>query len=145
MTSTPPAPSISEVGTVFVPVSDQDRTIAFYVEQLGFEKRSDFEYGDGNRWVEVAPSGSAIALALVSPSEGTATPSTAARCALLVGDIDAIVARLRTQGVEVEQVGREGTSRQGLLSADVSVADPFPPQCCFCDPDGNRFLLVAPA
>jgi catechol 2,3-dioxygenase-like lactoylglutathione lyase family enzyme len=34
------------VGTVFVPVSDQDRALAFYVDKLGFEKRADLGYGD---------------------------------------------------------------------------------------------------
>ena len=141
MSANQPA-SVSEVGTVFVPVSDQDRAIEFYVDRLGFEKRSDFLYGGDKRWVEVAPRDSAVALALVPPAEGTAAPTTAARCALATNDIDGFVARLRQDGVEVEEVGRAGSNRRGLLSADVVVADPFPPQCCFCDPDGNRFLLV---
>jgi catechol 2,3-dioxygenase-like lactoylglutathione lyase family enzyme len=141
--SQPPA-SVSEVGTVFVPVSDQDRALVFYIDTLGFEKRGDFVYGNGHRWVEVAPRGSAIALALVSSDEGAATPSPAARCALATDDIDGMVARLRSAGATVEDVGREGTSRRGLVSTEVTVENPFPPQCCFCDPDGNRFLLVQP-
>ena len=44
--------------------------------------------------------------------------------------------------MDIEDVGRYGSARRGLLSSDVTVADRFPPQCCFCDPDGNRFLLV---
>jgi len=32
---------ISKLGTVVIPVSDQDRAIEFYVETLGFEKRTD--------------------------------------------------------------------------------------------------------
>jgi catechol 2,3-dioxygenase-like lactoylglutathione lyase family enzyme len=135
---------ISEVGTIFVPVSDQDRALDFYVEQLGFRKRADFVYGGGLRWVEVAPRDSGIGLALVSTAEGAARPSAAARCAFATTDIDAFVGRLRENGIEVEEVGREGTSRPGLVSTDVTVSDPFPPQCCFRDPDGNRFLLVQP-
>jgi catechol 2,3-dioxygenase-like lactoylglutathione lyase family enzyme len=135
---------VTQVGTVFVPVSDQDRAIDFYVKRLGFEKRSDFAYGGGKRWVEVAPRDSPIALALVSSAEGTVRPTTAARCALATNDIDYFVARLRGQGIQVEDVGRSGSTRRGLLSTDVIVADPFPPQCCFRDPDGNRFLLVQP-
>jgi catechol 2,3-dioxygenase-like lactoylglutathione lyase family enzyme len=136
--------SATAVGTVFVPVSDQDRALEFYVERLGFEKRSDFVYGGDNRWVEVAPRDSAIALALVSPAEGAAATSSAARCAIATDDIDAFVTRLLEHGVDVEPVGRAGTERRGLLSTDASVTDPFPPQCCFCDPDGNRFLLIQP-
>ena len=142
--STNQTTSISAVGTVFVPVSDQDRALEFYVEKLGFEKRADFDYGGDKRWVEVAPPDSAMALALVSPAEGTATPNGAARCALVTSDIDGLVEKLRGLGAEVEDVGRAGGARSGLLSAEVTVADPFPPQCCFRDPDGNRFLLVQP-
>ena len=32
---------IDKLGTVVVPVSDQDRAVAFYVDTLGFEKRTD--------------------------------------------------------------------------------------------------------
>jgi catechol 2,3-dioxygenase-like lactoylglutathione lyase family enzyme len=37
MTHVAAATSLSEVGTVFVPVTDQDRAVAFYVDMLGFE------------------------------------------------------------------------------------------------------------
>jgi hypothetical protein len=40
---------IRQVGTVFVPVADQDRALKFYLDKLGFEKRADFPYGEGSR------------------------------------------------------------------------------------------------
>ena len=46
--------NITQVGTVIIPVSDQDRALDFYLG-LGFEKRMDAPYGEGERWVEVAP------------------------------------------------------------------------------------------
>lgn len=143
MSANQPA-TVTQVGTVFVPVSDQERALDFYIGRLGFEKRSDFTYDGGKRWVEVAPRDSPVALALVSPAEGTATPTSAALCALATNDIDSFVARLRREGIDVEDVGRAGSTRRGLLSGDVTVAEPSPPQCCFRDPDGNRFLLVQP-
>ena len=48
---------IEKIGTVIVPVSDQERAIAFYVDALGLEERADVPFGDGNRWIEVAPPG----------------------------------------------------------------------------------------
>ena len=48
---------IHQVGTIGIPVADQDRALAFYLEKLGFEKRIDVPYGKGERWVEVAPPG----------------------------------------------------------------------------------------
>src|SRR4051812_42327486 len=61
---------ITEVGTVMVPVSDQDKALEFYTEKLGFETRQDTPYGEGQRWVEVAPAGADTVIALVPPREG---------------------------------------------------------------------------
>src|ERR1700730_7282519 len=81
---------VSQIGTVMVPVSDQDRAIEFYVEKLGFEKRADVPFGGGERWVEVAPAGAATTLALVPPREDQAgAPALAPqpRAALALPDI----------------------------------------------------------
>ena len=54
-------------------VSDQDAALAFYVEKLGFEVRSDVRFGedDAMRWLEVAPRGSRARLALNPPMNDT--------------------------------------------------------------------------
>ena len=136
---------ISEVGTVFVPVADQDRSLAFYVDKLGFEKRADFRYGGGGRWIEVAPPGARNAIALVPPSEGRSAPGDTTHCAFATQDIEADHATLRARGVDVDaEIASTGTGRSGLVSIDVRVEDPVPPQFFFRDPDGNRFLMVQP-
>jgi catechol 2,3-dioxygenase-like lactoylglutathione lyase family enzyme len=135
----------TQVATVFVPVADQERALDFYVGALGFEKRVDFVYGGGLRWVEVAPPESTFALALVPPGEGNEAAGNVTRCAFVTGDIDATHEALRAAGADVDPVvGRAGTSRTGLRSMAVTIADPQPAQFCFCDPDGNRFLAVQP-
>jgi lactoylglutathione lyase len=49
---------ITDVRTVGVPVTDQNRALAFYVQKLGFEKRLDAPVEQfGGRWIEVAPRG----------------------------------------------------------------------------------------
>jgi hypothetical protein len=58
---------ISQVGTVFIPVGDQERALEFYLDKLGFEKRADFPYGEGRRWIEVAPPGAINTISLVPP------------------------------------------------------------------------------
>lgn len=139
------ATRISQVGTVFVPVADQDRALEFYIGKLGFEKRADFAYGKGGRWVEVAPPGSAIAIALVPPSEGRAAGSDVARCALATEDIEAGHATLRARGVNVDaEIARTGKRRSGIVSIDATVADPVPAQFFLRDTEGNRFLIVQP-
>src|SRR5215218_8877612 len=131
------ATSISEVGTVFVPVADQDRSLEFFVGKLGFEKRADFTYRGGHRWIEVAPPGAANAIALVPPTEGASAGGDVARCALATADIETAHAALRARGVDVDaEIARAGTPRPGLVSTAVSVDDPVPPQFFFRDPDG---------
>src|SRR4051812_34230366 len=62
---------ISEIKTVGVPVTDQDRAVAFYTETLGFELLMDAPLPQfGGRWIVVAPAGAAGSIALVPASEG---------------------------------------------------------------------------
>lgn len=119
---------ITQVGTVMVPVSDQDRALEFYLDKLGFEKRTDTPFGDGERWVEVAPPGAATTLALVPPREGDST-GIETRVALTSEDIEADHAQLRARGVDAD----EAVMRMG---------DPVPPMFFFRDPDGNRFFII---
>ncbi len=119
---------IGEIGTVIVPVSDQDRAIEFFVQKLGFEKRSDTPFGNGDRWVEVAPAGAATTIAIVPPREGEPV-GIQTRIGWSTDDADASHASLREQGVDVD----EEVMRMG---------DPVPPMYFFRDPDGNQFMVV---
>lgn len=61
---------IDGVRTVGIPVSDQDRALAFYVETLGFEKLMDAPLEQlGGRWIEVRPPRSATSVALTPARE----------------------------------------------------------------------------
>jgi catechol 2,3-dioxygenase-like lactoylglutathione lyase family enzyme len=134
---------IHEIGTVFVPVSDQDRALAFYLDTLGFELRVDFAYGDGSRWLEVAPPGAANTIALVPPSEGRHPGGDAAHCAFATADVEADHAFLRARGVDVDaEIAGTGGRRQGLVALDATMPDPVPAQFLFRDSEGNRFLIV---
>jgi catechol 2,3-dioxygenase-like lactoylglutathione lyase family enzyme len=119
---------IAQVGTVIVPVSDQNRALEFYLDKLGFEKRTDVPYGEGERWVEVAPPGAATTIAIVPPREGESA-GIETRVAFATEDIDADYAGLRARGVEAD----EEVMRMG---------DPVPPMFFFRDPDGNRFVII---
>jgi catechol 2,3-dioxygenase-like lactoylglutathione lyase family enzyme len=146
MTGPANATRISQVGTVFVPVTDQYAALEFYLDKLGFEKRADFTYGqEGIRWIEVAPPGAANTIALVPPSEGTSARRDATYCAFASEDIEADHATLRARGVEVDpEIARTGKRRPGIVSTEATVGDPVPPQFFFRDIDGNRFLIVQP-
>ena len=113
---------------MIVPVSDQDRALEFYLDTLGFEKRTDTPYGQGERWVEVAPPRAATTIALVLPREGQTT-GIDTHASFTTEDVEADHAHLRARGVEAD----EAVMRMG---------DPVPPMFFFRDPDGNRFLIV---
>ena len=119
---------IKEVGRVIIPVSDQDKALEFYVATLGFEKRADVPFDDGDRWLEVAPAGSGAALALMPPRPG-ATPGKDQSCIVFTtDDLDADHATLKERGVDVDEpLGGEG---------------PVPRMFFFRDPDGNNLLEV---
>jgi hypothetical protein len=54
------------VQVVSVPASDQGRAESFYVDTLGFELWTENAFGEGMRWIEVAPKGSTTSLSFVS-------------------------------------------------------------------------------
>ena len=97
---------ITDVRTVGVPVTDQDRALAFYVEKLGFEKRLDSPVEQlGGRWIEVAPPAAATTIALVPTHEGVPTGvETGIR--FTTPDAAAVHADLQTRGVEVGELLR---------------------------------------
>jgi catechol 2,3-dioxygenase-like lactoylglutathione lyase family enzyme len=111
---------ITGVGTVGVPVSDQDRALEFYVDTLGFEKRRDIPFGAG-RWIEVAPPGSPTTIALVPAG----VPG---GIRLATGDAGADHADLRSRGVDVDP--------------EVLQLPGAPPMFGLRDPDGNSLILV---
>jgi catechol 2,3-dioxygenase-like lactoylglutathione lyase family enzyme len=120
---------ISKLGAVCIPVADQDRMIEFYVDTLGMEKRADVPFGNGYRWVEVAPADAETTIALAPPPEGKPTGNVETGITLHTHDIDAHHAELKARGVDVD----DEVSRMG---------DPVPPIVWFRDPEGNTLMLV---
>jgi catechol 2,3-dioxygenase-like lactoylglutathione lyase family enzyme len=120
----------SKIGTVVIPVADQDREIEFYVETLGFELRADVPFGDKYRWVEVAPAGAATTIALAPPPpDSPAAGGRQTGVTLHTDDIDSVHADLKARGVDVD----DEVSRMG---------DPVPPLLWFRDPEGNVLMIV---
>jgi len=121
-------PRISKVGRVMVPVSDQDTAIAFYTGVLGFSVAADVPFGDGERWVEVAPPDGGAAIALVPP-RGEYQTGRMTGIAFSSADPRADHDELRTKGVDVdsEMMGGDGT---------------VPLLFFFRDHDGNQLMIV---
>jgi catechol 2,3-dioxygenase-like lactoylglutathione lyase family enzyme len=118
--------NITQIGTVIVPVSDQDRALEFYDGTLGFETRLDGTFGDGQRWLEVAPPGAATTIALVLSAE---SGSGGMEVSFATRDAEADHALLRERGVDADP-------------ELIRMGDGVPPMFTFRDPDGNRFRVV---
>ncbi len=116
---------VTHVDVVSVPVSDQDRAKAFYVDALGFELLSDTPMGDGARWVQVGPTGGQASLNLVTwfPS----MPAGSLRgLVLLCDDVRGTHEELRARGV------------QPITEID---EQPWGTFFTLEDPDGNGLVL----
>ncbi|MGY1832331.1 VOC family protein [Geodermatophilus sp. SYSU D01180] len=62
--------TVQRVLSVSVRVADQDRALAWYRDVLGCEVVRDVELGPGARWLEVAPPGSPVTVALLTEEGG---------------------------------------------------------------------------
>ena len=115
---------ITRVGTVVLPVSDQDAALEFYVGTLGFETRMDGSFGDGQRWIEVAPPGAATTIALVPQGS-----SAGIEVSFATDDAEADHTAMVTKGVDAD-------------AELIRMGEGVPPMFTFRDPDGNPFRVV---
>ncbi len=130
--STTTSSGIDTINLVMIPASDQDKSIEFYVEALGFEKRTDIPFGGDYRWVEVYPPTGTTGIALAPPRPGSELEPKDTGISLSSGDIEATHAHLKSAGVDVDaEISRMG--------------DPVPPMFWFRDPDGHTLLVVEQA
>jgi predicted enzyme related to lactoylglutathione lyase len=125
MATTQTKTHLTQVGTVGIPVTDQDRALEFYVGKLGFEKKLDTSYGAGERWVAVAPPAGTTTLALVKAPRGEH-----------VG-IDTQI-RLMTDNAEATHA----TLKAAGVKTDAEILRRPIPMFGFKDPDGNRLVVV---
>ena len=117
------ATTITDIGTVGILVSDQDKALEFFTGTLGFEKRLDLRPSENFRWVTVAAPGAAVSVALIAGD--AAGRDTGIR--FMVPDAETEHTAMRQRGIEVGELLRW----PGV-----------PPMYEFKDSDGNRFEIV---
>ncbi len=112
-----------------VPVSDVDRALAFYTDQVGFHLDHDINPGNGMRVVQLTPPGSPCSV-VIGTGMPLGQPGTTKGLQLVVDDIDEARATLAGNGVqitEVQQLGPEGAPGSRFAF--------------FADPDGNGWAV----
>jgi catechol 2,3-dioxygenase-like lactoylglutathione lyase family enzyme len=109
---------------ISVPVSDVDRAIAFYVDQVGFVLDHDQQVSDDLRFVQITPRGSACSIAF-GVGISSKPPGSVEGLQVVVSDVAA---------AREELVGRE---------FEVSEVQHFPwgSFVFFSDPDGNGWAI----
>lgn len=117
---------ITNVRTINVQVTDQDRAIDFYVDQLGFEKTKDLPMGPDARWIEVAPPGGGTTLVLSKGPEQEPTFTG------YIFDTDNMHETYET------------LSARGVNFTKAPSIEPWGQWAQFRDPDGNEFGIWAP-
>lgn len=131
------------IEVIVVPVSDVDRALKFYVDQVGFTLDVDYSPTDAFRVVQLTPAGSRCSIQI---GKGlTDAPSGSLRnIYLLVTNLEAARASLLKRGVQVSEIRHktpigawDGSFASGLdpVRGDYASFAGFP------DPDGNTWVL----
>jgi catechol 2,3-dioxygenase-like lactoylglutathione lyase family enzyme len=116
--------ALTDLAIVSVPVSDQDRALAFYVDVLGLEVIDDSPMGPTMRWVRVGLKLAQTSITLVTwfPSM---VPGSLKGLLFNTDNLEDDVARFRAAGVEVSDIQEEAWGRY----------------VTFDDPDGNGIIV----
>ena len=112
-------------------VRDQDRSLHFYVDQLGFRLVADQRIAGGGRWVVVEPADGSVQLALVTPPENSDA------CRRIGTDTGLVLVTRDLVGLCGEWSEREVSFAQSPTETSWKART-----AVFRDIDGNRFTLV---
>jgi predicted enzyme related to lactoylglutathione lyase len=107
-----------------VPVSDVDRSKAFYTDQAGFNADHDHQVSDELRFVQLTPPGSPASIA-IGTGITDMSPGSVQGLQMVVSDIDTARAELVDRGVDVSDVQHF----------------PWGSFVFFSDPDGNGWAV----
>ena len=117
---------IKQLKFASIPVSDQDRALAFWTEKMGFKVATDQPMGPGKRWIELSIPGAETRIVLFTPDGHEDRVGTFFNGSFACDDVDYTYKQLSDRGVEFE--GPPDKQPWGTFAK-------------FRDPDGNTFVL----
>jgi catechol 2,3-dioxygenase-like lactoylglutathione lyase family enzyme len=117
---------IRGIKIVSIPVSNQDVSLKFYTEKLGFKVATDQPMGNGQRWIELQIPGADSSLALFTPEGHENRIGGFQSMTFWCDDVFATARAMKAKGVELAAEPRkEVWGTMGI----------------FKDPDGNQFVF----
>ena len=108
-----------------IPVKDQDRSLKFYTEKLGFRVMTDQPFGK-QRWIELGIPGADTGVVLFTPEGHESRIGTFQSLSFWTDDVEKTYEQLKAKGVEFLKPPKKedwGTS------------------AIFQDSDGNQFVI----
>ena len=120
---------IVHVKFVSIPVTDQDRSLAFYSDKLGFKLVTDQPFDDKQRWIELRIGSAETRFVLFRMDTG-ASPGSPFNGALACDNVQKTYDELKSRGVEFDSPPQE---------------QPWGTFAVMRDPDGNQFVLSSRA
>ncbi|GMA49798.1 lactoylglutathione lyase [Alicyclobacillus contaminans] len=115
---------------VSIPVRDQERSLEFYRDALGFQVVTDQPFGNGQRWIELQPPGSDTLVVLFTPPGQEDRIGGFQNVSFTADNIEETCKVLEERGVRfIKPLTR---ANWGGMEA------------IFADPDGNTFVLASP-
>ena len=116
--------TITTFEIVSIPVADAQKSKAFYRDVMGFTLIREEPMGPDMTWIQLAPKGSPVTIALVTWFDNL-KPGGQQGLMVNSDNIDADRDALIAKGVEVGPIGQQDWGRHAMFS----------------DPDGNGWIL----
>ncbi|HYG99728.1 MAG TPA: VOC family protein [Terriglobales bacterium] len=108
-----------------IPVTDQNRALAFYTEKLGFRLLTDQPFDDKQRWIELGIPGADTRVVLFRFDKGL-QPGMWMNVTFWTDDVEGTVEELKRKGVEIVMEPQRHDWGTAAMFKDV---------------DGNTFVL----
>ena len=117
---------IRAIKFVSIPVRDQDASLKFFTEKVGFKVATDQPFNEKQRWIELRIGHSQTRVVLFTPEGHEERIGTFFNGSIACDDVEATYRQLRQRGVEFIQEPQK---------------QPWGTFAKFKDPDGNQFVL----
>ncbi len=131
------------VEVISIPVSDVDRALRFYKDQLGFHLDVDYSPNHAFRVVQLTPSGSACSIQ-IGKGLTDARVGSLRNVYLVVTDLDATRIQLLERGTAVSEIRHKtpiGAWDGGFAPGLDPARGDYASFASFSDPDGNSWVL----